>query len=125
MKRTSAIAMVSDFLKSLKIGERSPSNSPVYDELSLSKEIVNHLNETRDITETIDFLDIFSLGDELCKEIGDFLKKDPFLSIYQSHKPDKGGEDSALISDSSDELDSTESDSEATGSDEYFDELEH
>jgi hypothetical protein len=117
-----AVALFSNFLRSLKIPDRSPAESPKYDEQSLAKTIINHFGKTKDVSETITFLEIFSLGDELCKEISDFLKKDLILLFSQSPQNDEDCDYDVLESDHS-ELDSSQSPSESSDSDEYFDEV--
>ena len=116
VKSPSAVEVFSDYLKSLKISERSPKDSPTYDEFSLAKTIMKSLYESKDMMETIDFLEIFSLGVELNQEIAEFLKKN---SMNLFTKPLQEEEDLESSSNSSNSESSSGTDTD--DSEEYFD----
>ena len=118
-KNKPLVTLFCDFLKSLNIAERCPE-APLYSEESLAKTIFSELNDAKDVSGTISFLEIFSLGDELSRDIGDFIQKELFQPLDSD---DICATEKVKVDSSSDsEKDDAESLSESGDSCEYFDE---
>ena len=112
----SIVGLFSNFLKSLDISERCPPEAPVYENDSLAKMILCELDETKDLSETVAFLEIFSLGDEICQEIRDFLRNE--LGVLFSESLPVNTNDTMESS----ENESLVSQNDSDNSEEYFDE---
>ena len=94
----------------------------MYDNESLAKMILCELDETNDVSKTVAFLEIFSLGDELCQEISDFLRKELSVLCSQSLPANMDSTTNELLMESSED-DSVVSQNDSDNSDEYFDEV--
>ena len=70
-----AAKKLAEFLKTLSLNDEQ-NTSVILNEDSLATEIVSKLKETEDIEEILDFLSAFSLSQEQCSNIRDFLNKD-------------------------------------------------
>ena len=66
---------LAEFLRTLNLNDEQ-NTSVFLNEDSLATEIVSKLKETEDMEEIQDFLSAFSLSEEQCSNIGDFLKRD-------------------------------------------------
>lgn len=110
--RHPAIAVLSQFLKSL----RRPSECPIYSELSLAKNIIDYLIDSPDDID--DYLEIFSLGTELTKEISHFISSELISLVSSADIPEESIETLEDPSTSSDSSSLSEDDVE------YFDDSE-
>ena len=116
------LKLLETFLKSLNLQEKSPEDCPAYDEASLAKTVITHLDETESLSEMKSFLEIFSLGDELCQEISNFLERD--LSVlFSKDIIEENAVGNNKSSDDSENESSVET-SDGDPSDEYFDDDE-
>ena len=120
--KKSVLKLLETFLKSLNLQEKSPEDCPAYDEASLAKTVITHLDETESLSEMKSFLEIFSLGDELCQEISNFLERD--LSVlFSKDIIEENAVGNNKSSDDSENESSVET-SDGDPSDEYFDDDE-
>lgn len=118
-KSTSTVKVLSTFLKGINIAGRVSRETPSYNEDSLAKMILANLSESENVNETIDYLEIFALGHEVSNEIGEFLKTE--LSLLSDLNSSKHA-DVLPVELPSETSDSCTSESDKTGSEEYFDE---
>ena len=122
VKTNSAVTVFSDFLKTLKIIERSFPESPVYDEMNLSKTIICHLCENNDSSETISFLEIFAFSEDLFKDISDFIKKDLVVLLSQNLQKQEVNVNEVISNSDSSNSESLTSHASSSEAEEYFDE---
>ena len=121
VKCTPAVKVLTEFLESLNIVEKSPPGCPKFEESSLAKNIIDHLADSPEESDTQSFLDIFSLGDELNQEISSFIRSDLSSLISKSPPKTEMSKTPDLCADSSEQ---SSSNSETDSRSEYFDESE-
>ena len=99
------------FLINLKINESLSGNNVLYKEESLSEEIIKHIDTTKSVDGVKDFLQIFSLGEQMCSKIYQFIireLKDSFPSDVdesevENYSEGSSGDESEVKSDISSE----------------------
>ena len=105
------------FLKTLSLNDEL-NTSVFLNEDSLATEIVSKLKETEDVEEILDFLSAFSLSQEQCSNIRDFLKKEFVMKRCSRKLTDLDADFDLTLEDDSD-LDAESSNDSVC--EEYFD----
>ena len=122
MKNVAGVKCFEQFLRSLDLESKCPPGCPPYEVSSLAKAIISHLDETKSIPETKSFLEIFALGEELCRIIGTFLEDEGLLLFSKYGVENKCENDSVLLDSEESDASTENSDDIDTESEEYFDE---
>ena len=125
--QSSPVKYLSQLLSNLHINEKTPNETPPYDIDNLAEAIIGNLFEFKSLETFREFLEVFSLGDEISKVLLDFVTSN--LDEILAHVDDKNikaaeSYDSVTTDDLIADSDSSESDpSEHSDSDEYFDDF--